>query len=602
MLENPANTKTPAQNAPKKAPKKAEVVRVYKRLRPFVAGHYGRAAIAFMASVVSVGGLLGVVQSVRLLVDKTFTSLAPDALGHAIGIFLVFVSLMAMGTYFRTMNFKMLGEEVVAALRQKVFAHVLTLDGGFFQKNRMGDLTSRLTADVAVLQHGLDISLPIGLRGLLQAIGGISLMVLTSPHLSVVILAVVLAVMVVAVAFGRYVRRYGRLMQDQVANAAAQITETLHGIRVVQAFSQEPQETEKFNNTMRTQLRLAHQYNRARGLFFAFATVCVFGAVAAVLWVGGLAVEQQTITTGELTAFLMYSLIAALGIGSLVEVVSSLQTAAGAAERLFGMLDVQSPLLAPLETKHLPKTATGRVLTFENVSFTYPEQAKPVLNNLNFTLKAGETVALVGLSGAGKSTLIDLILRFYDPEGGTIKLDGVPLPAFSFKELRKNMALVSQDIFLFAGTVAENIKYGAPNATDTEIKAAATAAQADGFIQALPKGYNTPIGERGTRLSGGQRQRIAVARALLCKPQILLLDEATSHLDAEAEDALQAALNQTKGQRTVITIAHRLATVKNADRILVLDQGTLAAEGTHAQLLKKNELYKRLAAIQFLDQ
>ncbi len=582
---------------------KKPTIGTIRQLWPFLQAHRKRLFLALFASMVGVAAMLGVVQTVRLLVDNTLSMPDTSALGQTLALFLIFVGLMAAATYFRVVHFKMVGEYVVMAIRQKVFAHVLGLDAKFFEEQRIGDVSSRLTSDIAVMQHALEASLPIALRGLLQMLGGMALMVWTSSHLSVVILAVVAIVMVLAVIFGQVVRRYGRQMQSQVSDAAAQITESLQGIKVVQSYGQQPQENDKFAATLDKQLQIARKYNKARGLFFAFATSCIFGAVAVVLWFGGQDVVAETMTTGHLAAFLMYSLITALGIGSLIEVFSSLQTAAGATERLFSLLDAKSTITDPKNPKVLPKSGNGRSIVFNDLTFAYPNSPeKNALTNINFKVDNGEMVAIVGMSGAGKSTIFQLIMRFFDPQQGSISIDGIDIRSLRLNELRQNIGIVSQDVFLFAGNVLDNIRYGKPEASDEEVFEAAKLAQAHDFIEQLPQGYNTIIGERGVRLSGGQRQRLAIARTILCRPPVLLLDEATSHLDAASEQAVQKALAELHSNRTTITIAHRLSTVKTAKHILLIDDGKLIVQGSHSQLMKSNPLYKKLATLQFISE
>lgn len=574
-----------------------------KTLLPLLRPYKGRMLVAIVASIVGVGALLGLVQVVRVMVDSTFAQSAATGYGLAsvLALFIFLAALMAFATYLRTVHFKMVGEYVVAKLRQNAFSHVLGLDPAFFEEHRSGETTSRLTADVAVLQHALETSLPIALRGGFQAIGGVALMVFTSWQLSGVILAVVAVVMLLAVLFGRVVRRYGSAVQDHVADANARITESLQGVRVIQSLNQQEAESRKLEDTLQKQLQLAEKYNKARGGFFAFAILSLFCAMAAVFWFGGQAVFAGNISQGELTAFLVYSLIAALGIGSLIEVFSALANAGGAAQRLFGLLETSPAIKNPTAPKKLPPAREGRSLCFEGVTFTYPNKPAPTLKDLSFEAAAGDMIAIVGLSGSGKSTIFQLIPRFFEPQKGGIKLDGVDISHLSLRDLRANIGVVAQDVFLFAGSVRENIRYGKADATDDEVLNAARMAQADTFIDALPEGFETEIGERGVKLSGGQRQRIAIARALLQAPPVLLLDEATSHLDAESEQAVQKALLKAQSGRTTLAIAHRLATVQAAKSIIVLDKGQVAAIGTHKQLMANNPLYKRLASLQLLD-
>lgn len=570
-----------------------------KMLRPY----RGRVAVALVSNLFSVAALLGLVQVVRVMVDKTFNTAGTPAISLE-GILLAFIALalvMAFTTYLRTVHFKMVGEHVVADLREKTFRHVLELDATFFEAHRSGHITSRLTADIAMLQHAIEASMPIAQRGIFQAIGGVALMVYTSPHLSGVILAVVALVMLLAVFFGRVVRRYGKQVQDIVADVNAQITETLQGVRVVQSLNQQAGEHARLKNTLNQQLALAEKYNRTRGGFFAFATFSLLAAMAAVFWFGGQAVLEGALSQGQLTAFLGYSLVAALGIGSLIEVFSAISNAAGAAERLVDLQKTVPDIKSPARPETLPKAKGGRALGFHDVTFTYPNKSQPTLKNVSFEAAPGDMIAIVGLSGAGKSTVFQLIPRFFDPQQGRITLDGKDITSLRLEDLRANVGIVAQDVFLFAGTVLENIRYGNPDATEQAVRQAARQAQADGFIQALPEGYQTQIGERGVKLSGGQRQRLAIARALLKAPTLLLLDEATSHLDAESEQEVQKALLEAQTGRTTIAIAHRLATVQAAKTILVLDKGQVVASGTHKELMAQSPLYKRLASLQFLD-
>ena len=572
-----------------------------KTLLPLLRPYKGRMLVAFLASILGVGALLGLVQVVRVLVDSTLASGATSQeLQSVLAIFIALAATMALATYLRTVHFKMVGEYVVARLRQKAFGHVLGLDATFFEQQRSGETTSRLTADVAVLQHALETSLPIALRGGFQAAGGIALMVYTSLHLSGVILSVVAVVMVLAVLFGRVVRNYGRQVQEFVGNANARITESLQGVRVVQSLNQQEMEEARLEETLNQQLKLANKYNHARGGFFAFAILSLFCAMAAVFWFGGNAVFAGNISQGELTAFLVYSLIAALGVGSLIEVFAALSNAGGAAQRLFDLLGTKSSIADPQTPKTLPEAKKGRSLSFEGVTFTYPNKTTPTLEDISFKAGAGEMVAIVGMSGAGKSTIFQLIPRFFEPQKGRISLDGVAINKLALSQLRREVGVVAQDVFLFAGSVLDNIRYGKTDATDAEVKKVAKQAFADKFIKDLPEGYQTQIGERGVKLSGGQRQRIAIARTLLQAPALLLLDEATSHLDAASEEEVQKALARAQTGRTTLAIAHRLATVKAAKTIIVIDEGRIVATGTHKELMTNDPLYRKLATLQFM--
>ena len=581
---------------------------VIKHLSPFIRPYLRQFFMALLASIVGVLALLGVVQVVRVMVDNALTpSIGASApLNQIILVFICLTLVMASAIYFRTLYFKMAGERVVADLRDATYGHVLGLDASFFEQNRSGDTTSRLTADVAVLQHTLEASLPIALRGFFQAIGGGGLMVYTSMHLSGIVLFVVAMVMIAAVFFGRIVRRYGKQVQESMADANARITETLQGVRVVQSLNQQQYEHQKLKNILGQQIMLAEKYNKTRAGFFAFATFSIFMAMAVVFWFGGHAVLAGSLSQGELTAFLVYSVVAALGIGSLIEVFSALNTASGAIERIVTLQNAFSEIRDPEKPLNLPKAKTGRKLSgrkleFHDVTFNYPNQQEPTLKNISFSAHAGEKIAIVGHSGAGKSTLFQLIPRFFDVQQGAITLDGINIKDLSLKELRANVGVVEQDVFLFADTIMENIRYSQPEATDEDVISAAKQAQADGFIKQLSEGYATQIGERGVKLSGGQRQRLAIARTLLASPPLLLLDEATSHLDAESEKAVQDALLKAQQGRTTLAIAHRLATVKSAKTILVLEKGEIVARGTHKELMAKSKLYKRLAELQFIE-
>ncbi|MFZ1774575.1 MAG: ABC transporter transmembrane domain-containing protein, partial [Rhizobiaceae bacterium] len=492
-----------------------------------------------------------------------------------------------------------LGERIVADLRRDVFDHVTTLSPSFFDMSLSGEIVSRLTADATQIKSVVGATASVALRNLLMGLGALAMMVVTSPKLSALVIGAIPLIVLPLVAFGRSVRRRSRLAQDTLAEASAYAGEQISAVRTLQAFTNEKAVTSRFTTAVEAAFEAARASTFARAFLTFFAIFTIFSSVVAVLWIGSRDVLAGSLTPGTLGQFLLYSVFAAGALGALSEVWGELSQAAGAAERLSEILDEVPQVTAPANPVRMPEPSPGK-LRFDNVSFAYP--ARPghmTLKGLSFDVKPGETLAIVGPSGAGKSTLFSLILRYYDPQSGKVEIDGVGLNAADPLDARQRLAIVPQDPVIFAATAAENIAYGRPGASQSEITAAARAALADEFIEKLAKGYDTQVGEHGVTLSGGQRQRIAIARAILRDAPILLLDEATSALDAESEKLVQTALEHLMTGRTTLVIAHRLATILKADRILVMDEGRIVEEGTHQSLVKKGGLYARLAKLQF---
>ena len=555
---------------------------------------------ALIALVVTAAIALSMGQGVRLLVDQGFVTGSPERLNHAIEVFLLLVLALAAGTFTRFYLVSWIGERVVADLRRRVFDHLIDLHPGFYESARSSEIQSRLTADTTLLQSVIGSSLSLFLRNALMVIGGIVLLFITNPKLTSIVVIALPLVLAPILIFGRRVRGLSRLSQDRIADVGSYVAETLGQIKTVQAYNHQALDRERFAATVEGAFDTAVKRILQRSWLITLVIVLVLGAVAVMLWVGGMDVMAGRISGGELAAFVFYSLIVGTAFGTLSEVIGELQRAAGAAERIGELLQARNEIHAPVSgLQQLPARVSGR-LELQDVRFAYPTRLdKPAVDGISLTVAAGETLALVGPSGAGKSTLFDLLLRFYDPQQGQLLIEGVPLPTLDPQDLRRHFALVSQSPALFVGTVEENIRYGQGNATLAQIEQAAQAAHAHEFIQQLPQGYQTLLGEGGQGLSGGQRQRLAIARALLVDAPILLLDEATSALDAQSEYLIQQALPTLMKGRTTLVIAHRLATVQNADRIAVIDQGRLVAVGTHRQLLDSSELYARLAALQF---
>ncbi len=564
-------------------------------LRPYMA----RVVLAGVALVTTAAITLSIGQGMRLVIDQGFSGAAEGLLEQSLAVFALLVAALTLGTMVRFYLVSWIGERVSADIRLAVFNHLIRLHPAFFEENRPTEIQSRITTDTTLLQTVIGSSVSIALRNGLMFIGGIILLVLTNPKLSLVV--VVSAPLVVApiVLFGRRVRRLSRASQDRLADVGAQVGESLRHVKIVQSFNHEARDALAFAERVALAFAVAVRRIRQRALLVALVMMLVMAAIAVMLWIGGQDVMAGRTTPGELAAFIFYAFIVAGAVGAISEVYTDLQRAAGATERLVELLDAPEGLPDPPRPRTLPK-AGGLTLSAHGLCFAYPSRPQaPVLEQVSFTVRPGELVALVGPSGAGKSTLFDLIQRFYDPTGGEIRLDGHPLPTLRRHDLRARIGFVPQDAVLFAGTLRANLLYGDPEASEAMLQDALRLAHAEAFIQALPDGLDTLVGEGGIGLSGGQKQRLAIARALLARPAILLLDEATSALDAESEYAIRRSIEEIKGSCTILVIAHRLSTARQADRILVLDDGALVAEGRHEALAQGNDLYARFASLQF---
>ncbi|MEB2335924.1 MAG: ABC transporter transmembrane domain-containing protein [Burkholderiales bacterium] len=577
---------------------------VLRALWPFMAPYRGRVALAAIALLVAAAATLVVPLAFRQMIDVGFAARA--AVSGRANVNLWFLALfgvavvLALGTALRFYSVSWLGERVTADLRRAVYRQVLRQDARFFETLKTGEVLSRLNTDTTLIQTLVGTSISLGLRNALLFAGALVMLVVTSPQLASIIVGLLLLVVLPILVFGRRVRRLSRVSQDALADSSALAGETLNAVQIVQAYAREPLEAQRFGASTESAFASAIRRVRARSLLTALAIVLVFGAIVFVLWLGAHAVLEGRLTAGLLTQFILYAALVAGATGAIAEVLGDVQRAAGATERLLELLEAEPAIRAPAEPVRLVPSGGGSRVAFESVTFSYPSRpGERALDRVTLEVAPGETVALVGPSGAGKTTLFQLLLRFHDPSSGAIRLDGVDLRRLDPADLRGAIGLVSQDSVVFSADAMENIRYGRLEASDAEVIEAARAAHAHEFIEKLPEGYRTFLGERGVRLSGGQRQRIAIARALLKNPPLLLLDEATSALDAESERAVQDALERAMRGRTTLVIAHRLATVAGADRIVVLERGRVADAGTHAELVERGGLYARLAAIQF---
>jgi ATP-binding cassette subfamily B protein len=568
-------------------------------LPPFLRPYLGRALGAAVALLAAAGLTLAIGQGLRRIIDDGFSG-GPGALNQAAAVMGLIVAALGIATSLRYYLVTWLGERVAADLRRAVFDHLTRLDARFYETARTGDLMSRLTADVALLQSLIGSAISMGLRNALTGIGAFVMLVLTSPKLAGLMAVVVPIVVLPMIAFGRRERRLSRAAQERVADLAASAEEAINGMRTVQAFTHEEAERARYGTESERSVQAALRRVANRTILILTVILLGFGAITFALWVGGQDVIAGRMSGGDLTAFVFYAVLLASAGATVSELWGEIQRAAAAADRLAEILAVQPAIAAPAAPVVLP--APRGAVAFRDVTFRYPSRPEtPALDGFSLQVAPGETVALVGPSGAGKTTVLALLLRFYDPQRGVIELDGVDIAAASPEDVRARIGLVPQDPSIFSATVADNIRYGRPDATEAEVRAAAEAASAAGFIAALPEGYATHLGARGVTLSGGQRQRIAIARAILRDAPVLLLDEATSALDAESERAVQDALERLSRGRTTIVVAHRLATVRAADRIVVMDAGRIVATGTHEALLAQGGLYARLAALQFAD-
>ena len=596
----PAAVSPPAGAAPAAAAEKPRRnLRPLASLLPYVQRYRWRAVAALGALIVAALTTLVVPIAIRRMIDFGFTARGLALIDKYFLVMIGVAAVLALSSALRYYLVTTLGERIVADLRSDVFAHLTSLSSAFFDTARSGELVSRLTADTTQIKAAVGSSVSVALRNLVLFIGASIMMVVTSPQLSAYVLAAIPLIVLPLYAFGRAVRRRSRTAQDTLADASAYAAELIGAIRVLQAFTNERLATARFGGAVERAFEAARDSIRARAVLTALAIFLVSASVVIVLWLGAQDVLAAKMTPGRLGQFVLYAVFAAGALGSLSEIGGEVAQASGAAERLFELLAIKAVITRPPQPQALPLPPRGEV-AFSDVDFAYPTRLKhPTLYGVTFQVRQGEKVAIVGPSGAGKSTIFHLLLRFYDPAAGRITLDGVVLSDLDPADLRARIALVPQDSVMFATSVRDNIRFGRLDASDAEVAHAAQLAHAEGFIAAMPHGFDTPVGERGVTLSGGQRQRIAIARAILRDAPLLLLDEATSSLDAESETQVAAALAELMRERTTIVIAHRLATVLSCDRILVMNEGRIVEEGTHQALVANGGLYARLAKLQF---
>lgn len=596
VAKHPENIKKMSEEVNNK-PKRS--VKPLRRMLPFLARYKLLVLGALISLVAAATTTLMVPIAVRRMVDNGFSTDNSSFINNYFGMLVLLALMLALASGLRYFFVITLGERVVADLRNAVFDHVTKLSQDFFDRSNSGEIVSRLSADTTQIKSAVGATASVALRNIIMGLGAVGMMVVTSPKLSALVIGAIPLIVLPLIAFGRSVRRRSRAAQDMLANANSYAGEQISAMRTLQAFTNEKMVIGRFAKAVENAFAAARSSVFARAILTSFAIFMVFSSVVGVLWFGSNDVLSGTMSAGQLGQFLLYAVFAASSLGQLSEVWGELAQAAGATERLTEILDEVPAIAAPNNPVALPVPALGEI-SFENVVFHYPARPeKAALAGLDFSVKPGESVAIVGPSGAGKSTIFSLLLRYYDPQSGTIRVDGVALPEADPLAIRSRMAVVPQDVAIFASTLRENIAFGRPDATDEDIIAAAKAALAHDFIMALEKGYDTLVGERGMTLSGGQRQRIAIARAILRDAPILLLDEATSALDAESEMLVQKGLEHLMTGRTTLVVAHRLATVLKADRILVVDEGRIIEEGTHASLVQKNGVYARLAKLQF---
>ncbi len=579
-------------------------IRPLASLRPFLRPYLGRIALAGLFLVLAAVTTLVLPLALRTLIDQGFVS--PDPGQRVMQMRQHFLALFAVGAalgVFSASRYFMvtwLGERITSDIKRAVYAHVLRQSPEFFETTQTGEVLSRLTADTTLIQTVVGTSVSMGLRNVIMAIGALAMLIFTNPLVMAQVLGGLVLLVLPAIAYGRRVRRLSRASQDRIADSSAIAAEVLNAVPVVQSYTAESREADRFGEATENAFRTGERRIRARAVLVAFIITATTGALLWGLYQGTQAVIDGRITAGHMGQTVVYVILLLSSVAALSEVYGDILRAAGATERMMELLQARSRIESPMQARALPTTQAGSHVKLQGVHFHYPSRpGQPALEDFTLEVSPGETVALVGPSGAGKSTVFQLLLRYYDPQAGHVELDGVKLPEASLDELRERIGIVPQDSTIFSASAMENIRYGRPGATDDEVIAAARAAHAHDFLQRLPEGYHTFLGERGVRLSGGQRQRISIARAMLKNAPLLLLDEATSALDSESERAVQAALEEAMKGRTTLVIAHRLSTVVNADRIVVMDGGRIVDAGTHAELMARNGLYARLAAMQF---